>query len=96
MSDEIVVYTDRLTWADMSILFSLQEMGSGISAENVTDITALFDRVVEGGAAAVPVLRTMEAIQKLIEGLSGMADTKNLSSASRPTSGQKAPRRRNT
>ena len=93
MADDvkIEINIDKISWGDMRLMFGLQ---NGNSDPMV--IADLFDRFVVGGADAVPIARTMEVMEALTEAMEGIANPKNLSSASTPTSGRTKKRRSNT
>ena len=89
--ERIEINIDKMSWGDMRMLFSLQDG----NADPLTLID-LFDRFVVGGADAVPINRTMEVVEALTEAIGGMADPKNSTSASTPTSGRGRKRQSNT
>jgi len=93
---KIVINAESMTWDDMRLLMSMQSKGNATTPEDLMNLVDLFDRFVEGGAAAVPIVRTNEAITGLIEAIGGLINSKNLPSASQTTSGQVKKRRRST
>lgn len=90
---KIVINAEKMTWDDMRMLLSLQSKGSTATPDDFLLLIDLFDRFVEGGAKAVPIMRTMEAITGLVEAIGEMTNSKNSGSSSTHTSGRaKKPR----
>ena len=85
MADDvrIEIDIDNISWGDMRLMFGFQNGNT-----DPLVIADLFDRFVVGGADAVPIARTMEVIEALTKAMEGIANPKNLPSASPPTSGQ--------
>ena len=91
MADKIEINVEDMTWDDMRILLTFE----GGEASPL-DIITIFDRFVVGGAAAVPIMRTQEAVAAIIEAMGVITDSKNSPSASTKPSGQAKKRRSNT
>lgn len=66
---------DKLTWEDMRIIMSAD--GKDFTPEMVLDIHGLFERVVVGGARAVPVVHTMEVINAISKAMETLGNPKN-------------------
>lgn len=76
------IHIECLTWEDMKIIVSADEAkGKEFSKAMVLDIYGLFDRIVEGGAKAVPLIYTADVIAAINEAMTGLGDQKNSSSA---------------
>ena len=73
---DIQIDIDAMTWEDMRILMSAQE--SKLTSAAVLEVAGLFDRVVVGGAKAVPVMRTMEVLNAIGEAMKGLGNPKAL------------------
>lgn len=74
---DIQVDLNALTWEDMKIIMLAAEGGNKeLTAAMVYDIHGLFERVVVGGAKAVPVMYTDLALAQLGEALKGLGNPK--------------------
>jgi len=73
-TQDFVINLDALTWEDMKILMTAQ--GRELSSEMALDIYGLFERVVKGGAKAVPVMRTMDVLTAIGEAMKGLGNPK--------------------
>lgn len=71
---DIQINIDAMTWEDMKILMTAQ--GQGFSQAMVLDVHGLFERIVVGGAKAVPVMRTMEVLEAIGEAMKGLGNPK--------------------
>jgi hypothetical protein len=71
---DIQVNLDAMTWEDMKILMTAQ--GRELSDTMILDIYGLFERVVIGGAKAVPVMRTLDAITAIGAAMKGLGNPK--------------------
>lgn len=70
----IEINIDAMTWEDMRILMTAQ--GEGFSTAMVLDVHGLFERIVVGGAKAVPVMRTMEVLEAIGVAMKGLGNPK--------------------
>jgi len=70
----VEINLDAMTWEDLKILMTAQ--GQELSEVMVLDIHGLFERVVIGGAKAVPITRTMEVLTALGEAMKGLGNPK--------------------
>jgi hypothetical protein len=73
----VKINVEALTWEDMYLMTSIQGTDGKFTKEIVADIRALFNRVVEGGAAAVPVIYTQSVLEKLGEAMAEMGNPGN-------------------
>lgn len=87
---------NNLTWGDMRFLLALESKGQATSREELSRLIDMFDRFVIGGAEAVPLARTGEAIAGINRAVGALANSKNSSSNSTPTSGRVKKRRPST
>jgi hypothetical protein len=71
---------DKLTWEDMRIIMSADGR-KDLTSEMVMDIHGLFERIVVGGARAVPVVHTMEVIESISKAMETLGNPKNSTSA---------------
>jgi hypothetical protein len=76
-SIDVVIKIECLTWEDMYLMTSIQGNDGKFTKEIVADIRALFNRVVEGGAAAVPIVHTKAVMEKLGEAMAEMGNPGN-------------------
>jgi len=67
---------DKLTWEDMRIIMSADGKKT-MTPESVMDIHGLFERIVVGGAKAVPVVHTMEVIESISKEMEKLGNPKN-------------------
>ena len=70
----IEINIDAMTWEDMRILMTAQ--GQELNEALVLDVHGLFERIVIGGAKAVPVMRTMEVLTAIGEAMKGLGNPK--------------------
>lgn len=66
---------EKLTWEDMRIIMSAD--GKDFTPEMVMDIHGLFERIVVGGAKAVPIVHTMEVIESISKAMETLGNPKN-------------------
>lgn len=74
---KVTINVENLTWEDMYLMTAIQGAEGKFTREVVADIRALFNRVVEGGAAAVPVVYTQSVMEQLGEAIALMGNPGN-------------------
>jgi len=67
---------DKLTWEDMRIIISA-DGNKDFTPAMVMDIHGLFERIVVGGAKAVPIVHTMEVIESISRAMEMLGNPKN-------------------
>lgn len=72
----VEIEIDKLTWDDMRIILSADNE-QAMTKETVLDIRDLFERVVVGGAKAVPVVHTLEVINAISREMEKLGNPKN-------------------
>ena len=73
---DVEIKIDALTWEDMYVIMSMDK-DAQFTKELIGEIRGLFNRVVVGGAAAVPVIHTKAVIDQLGEAMKSMGEPKN-------------------
>ena len=73
---DVEIDIEKLTWEDMRIIMSA-DSDKGMTPERVLDIRDLFERVVVGGAKAVPIVHTMEVFDAISREMEKLGNPKN-------------------
>lgn len=73
---QVEINADALTWEDLYLVMSIDK-DAPFTRELVGAIRGLFERVVVGGAAAVPVVHTQAVIEQMGLAIQRMGDPKN-------------------
>ncbi len=72
----VEINIDALTWEDLYVVMSIDK-DAQFTKELIGEIRGLFNRVVVGGAAAVPIVHTQAVIERLGEAMQKMGNPKN-------------------
>jgi hypothetical protein len=73
---QVEIKIDALTWDDLYVIMAIDK-DAEFTRELVTDLRSLFERVVVGGAAAVPVIYTKAVMEQIGEAMKVMGEPKN-------------------
>jgi hypothetical protein len=74
----IEVNVDAITWEDLRILMSYEgrDKSEPVTGAMVLELHGLFERIVVGGAKAVPFMRTMEVLSALGDAMKALGNPK--------------------